>query len=336
MDAHDASTEAPESQAPDEQAVAPAVDAIAPGRLSSPDEAGAREPGLDAASEMVAAPDAETMTPMTPMTPMAATASGETTEIPNPTVSAEIPALVDRLERDDMAWPPALWERTPGAWRDDVWTGPAPFQPAATGDLPSAGPELPPAAATGGSRRLAREIVETAILTLIIFLGIKLVVQNFKIQGASMEKTLHDGQFLLVNRLPHYGIGEPERGDIVVFKAWEQGTGAEERDFIKRVIGKPGETIEIRDNSVYVNDAVLPEPYLDPGNLTTDRIGPITLSEDEYYVMGDNRGNSSDSRTYGPLKKDRIIGKAWLSYWPPGNIGIVPDSQSSFAAAPVP
>jgi signal peptidase I len=240
-----------------------------------------------------------------------------------------LPAQPPALERDGMAWPPATWERPATAWRDDVWSGPAPFQPY---DLPPAAPE--PARATGGGGgRLVREILETGLLTLLIFLGIKLVVQNFRIQGASMEPTLHDGQFLLVNKMLYHSLGEPERGDIVVFKAWEQGAG-EERDFIKRVIGLPHDTIEIRDSKVFVNNQVLNEPYLESDNLTSDRIGPIVLGADEYYVMGDNRGNSSDSRTYGPLKSDRIIGKAWLSYWPLRDIGPIPDSVTSYASGP--
>ncbi len=228
-----------------------------------------------------------------------------------------------------MAWPPAPWERAPSSWRDDVWPGPAPFQPI---DAPAPVAEPLGPVEQRGSRRLVREILETGFLTLLIFLGIKLVVQNFKIQGASMETTLHDGQFLLVNKVLYGLLGQPQRGDIVVFEAWEQGGNGEERDFIKRVIGVPGDTIEIRDNEVLINGEVLNEPYLDASNLTADRIGPIGLGADEYYVMGDNRSNSSDSRAYGPLAGDRIIGKAWLSYWPPGNIGIISDAVSSFAS----
>lgn len=331
MDAHDASTEAPENQPPDDHTLGQPADAaradVGDSSIMTGEPTVAVDdhlPGDEAPAARVLGSDgAGFSTESLPESAATALALA-------PVELAPLP--VARLERDDMAWPPAPWERSPGAWRDDVWTGPAPFQPYGAGPEPSLPTEATAVPAGGGGKRLAREIVETAILTLIIFLGIKLVVQNFKIQGASMERTLHDGQFLLVNRLPHYGIGQPERGDIVVFKAWEQGSGSEERDFIKRVIGLPNETIEIRDNTVFVNNEVLPEPYLDPGNPTTDRIGPITLNDDEYYVMGDNRGNSSDSRTYGPLNKERIIGKAWLSYWPPGNIGIVPGSDSSHAA----
>jgi signal peptidase I len=230
--------------------------------------------------------------------------------------------LAARLERRAMAWPPAEWEREPGAWRDDVWSGPEPFSPYAP---PPGGAEaVLPAPSTAGRAQVgtvAREILETIILTAVIFIGIRLIVQNFRIEGRSMEPTLHSGQYLLVNKMAYLGPGEPGRGDIVVFEAWNQ-----EKDFIKRVVGVPGDVVEIRDSCVYVNGTCLDEPYLDQP--TTDAVGPFTLGSGEYYVLGDNRSNSSDSRAYGPLPRDRIIGKAWVTYWPPGDIGIVPNANS--------
>jgi signal peptidase I len=231
----------------------------------------------------------------------------------------------DRLERNGMAWPPSSWERQPAAWRDDIWAGPEAFLPydaTLTGPEPRAerAPRL-------GSGNLAREVLETVVLTLLIFLGIRMVVQNFRIEGRSMEPTLHDGQFLLVNKLAYRGFGEPQRGDVVVFEAWQQ-----EKDFIKRVVGLPGDEIAIHDQLVYVNGSPLDEPYLDQD--TVDTIGSITLGDGQYYVLGDNRGNSSDSRTYGPLPSEQIIGKAWLTYWPPGQMGFVPDRQRSYASGP--
>jgi signal peptidase I len=244
-------------------------------------------------------------------------------------VSAEGPSPPIGPERLAMAWPPASWERAPGHWRPDVEPGPEPWV------LPWTAPEpadeaASPAPSRHRGRRLLREVVETVVLTLVIFWGIKLLVQNFQIEGVSMEPTLHDGQYLLVNRLLSYGLFQPSRGDIVVFRAWGERSAGEE-DFIKRVIGVPGDTIEIRDQVVYVNNLPFEEPYLDTGNRTMDRVGPITLGPDEVYVMGDNRGNSTDSRTYGPLKVSEIIGKAWISFWPLEEIGLVPDGASSFA-----
>lgn len=225
-----------------------------------------------------------------------------------------------------MAWPPARWEKPPGAWRDDLAPGPEPFGPYA-GTLPSGAaiPAPQDSARSGHALQFLRELLETVVLTGIIFVGIRVLVQNFRIEGRSMEPTLHSGQYLLVNKLSYFGPADPQRGDIVVFEAWNQ-----EKDFIKRVIGVPGDTIEVRDGCVHVNGTCLDEPYLDqPTNETQP---PVTLDVEEYFVMGDNRGNSSDSRQYGPLPQDRIIGKAWVTYWPPEDIGLVPN-PSGYASS---
>jgi signal peptidase I len=228
------------------------------------------------------------------------------------------------LERDAMAWPPARWERGPTAWRDDVWVGPEPFTPSANVEAVPA-PRLETTAS--GLGNLFRELAETLVLTALIFLGIRMVVQNFRIEGRSMEPTLFPNEYLLVNKLSYGPLGDPQRGDIIVFQAWN-----DDKDFIKRVVGIPGDEIQIRDDKVYVNGVPLAEPYLTQP--TTDTVGPITLGADEYYVLGDNRGNSSDSRTYGPLPRNRIVGKAWLTYWPPNQVGLIPDSGASFASTP--
>ena len=229
------------------------------------------------------------------------------------------------LERDAMAWPPCDWERPPSAWRDDALAETDAFLPyeAVLGGAPAVEADRrAPFPATG---QAAREIIETILLTVLIFFGIRLVVQNFRIEGRSMEPTLHSGQYLLVNKLTYQLSGEPQRGDIIVFEAWGQ-----DKDFIKRVIGLPGEEIEIRDGHVKINGDVLEEPYLDQS--TSDSIGPLTIPQDQFYVMGDNRHNSSDSRAYEPLEADKIIGRAWLTYWPPGEIGLIPSSLKSYAS----
>ena len=218
-----------------------------------------------------------------------------------------------------MAWPPAPWERSAGQWRDDL---------AVEVPEPRQYPDEQPAAQPSREPRygmLAREVLETVLLTAIIFISIRVVVQNFRIEGSSMEPTLHSGQYVLVNKLSYGSFGGPQRGDIVVFEAWNQ-----DKDFIKRVVGVPGDTIEIHDNQVFVNGDPLPEPYLDEA--TRDNIEARVLAIDEYFVMGDNRGNSSDSRAYGPLDEDHIIGKAWLTYWPPDQVGLIRDGTLSFAA----
>jgi signal peptidase I len=167
-----------------------------------------------------------------------------------------------------------------------------------------------------------REVIETIILTLVIFFFIQLVVRNFRVVGSSMEPTLHDTQHLLVDKLS-YRLHPPERGDIVVFHFPQDPS----RDYIKRVIGLEGETVEIRDGKVYINGKLLKEPYqLNPGSYSSKA---VVVPPEALFVLGDNRNNSSDSHSWGTLPQDQIVGKAWFSYWPPGMWGLV--SHESFA-----
>ncbi len=162
-----------------------------------------------------------------------------------------------------------------------------------------------------------RELIETLLLTLVIFLLIRFAVQNFRVEGFSMEPNFHDGQFLLVNKLV-YMLNPPQRGDVIVFRF----PNNPERDFIKRVIGLSGDRVEIVNGRVLINRQPLPETYpLNPGSYT---YGPVTVGADEYFVLGDNRNNSSDSHSWGMLPVKNIIGKAWVTYWPPQLIGLVP------------
>ena len=170
---------------------------------------------------------------------------------------------------------------------------------------------------------ILREVVETVVLTLIIFFLIRTVVQNFRIEGTSMEPNLHDGQYLVINKIV-YRLHPPQRGDIIVFRFPRDP----QRDFIKRVIGLPDESVEVRAGRVFINGTALDEPY-SPA-MSTYSWGPKTLGEDEYFVLGDNRSNSSDSHNWGMLPRENIIGKAWLSYWPPQNWMVIP--HYSFAA----
>lgn len=177
---------------------------------------------------------------------------------------------------------------------------------------------------------ILRELVETIVLTLVIFFLIRTVVQNFRVEGMSMEPSFHDGQFLLINKLA-YRLGEPERGDVIVFRYPRDPS----RDFIKRVIGLPGETIEIRDGQVYVNGEL--SPTMATINEANYNSGPTTLGPEELYVLGDNRPNSSDSHAWGTLPLDLVIGKVILSYWPPKTWGLVkhgipPNSATSSAS----
>jgi signal peptidase I len=189
-----------------------------------------------------------------------------------------------------------------------------------------------------------RELVETGLLALLVFLSVRASFQNFKVDGSSMYPTLEDGQFLIVNKLvysevdveklgkfiPFVEAGEdakrnvfhgPQRGDIVVL----QDPRKPETDLIKRVIGLPGETVEIVGGKVYINDLQLEEPYItSPWNDTKPK---ILIPDGEYYVLGDNRDNSLDSRSsqVGLVPGDLIIGKAMLSYWPRDKFGLAPN-----------
>ena len=174
------------------------------------------------------------------------------------------------------------------------------------------------------------EIVETLVLTLIIFLVIQnFIAQPYKVQQQSMEHTLEPDQYVLVDKLTPR-IDDYKRGDIVVFippADWAEEDGT---PFIKRVIGIGGDTIEIRDGLVYVNGTMLEEPYIfatnpgDPPSPTTAAQERWVVPPGELFLMGDNRANSADSRSFGPVPLANIIGRAWLRYWPVNVFGILP------------
>ena len=175
------------------------------------------------------------------------------------------------------------------------------------------------------------EIVETLVLTLIIFLVIQtFVAQPYKVQQQSMEHTLEPDQYVLVDKLTPR-LGPYSRGDIVVFNPpddWAQEDGT---PFIKRVIGLPGDTVDIRDGSVFINDTKIKEAYLfaaKPGDPTQPTLVPgdehrWVIPAGELFLMGDHRTNSADSRAFGPVTVDHIIGRAWLRYWPINVFGIL-------------
>jgi signal peptidase I len=175
------------------------------------------------------------------------------------------------------------------------------------------------------------EIVETLVLTLIIFLVIQtFVAQPYKVQQQSMEHTLEPDQYVLVDKLtPRFD--DYKRGDIVVFTPpadWVQDDGT---PFIKRVIGLGGDTVEIRDGGVLINGTELDESYT--FGQPDEPAQPTTVSGDErrwviptgeLFLMGDHRTNSADSRTFGPVPSEQVIGRAWLRYWPIDVFGILP------------
>lgn len=142
--------------------------------------------------------------------------------------------------------------------------------------------------------------------------------QAFWIPSESMETTLLINDRVLVNKLS-YKLHDVHRGDVVVFVRREDEPG-QYRDLIKRVIGLPGDTVQARDNVVSVNGATMVEPYLDPG-VTTSDFGPVVVPEDQIFVMGDNRNDSYDSRNFGTIEEDRIVGRAFVLFWPVNRVG---------------
>lgn len=161
-------------------------------------------------------------------------------------------------------------------------------------------------------RSVVWEWIETILIALILALLLRtFVVQPFQVHLSSMHPTLEEGDFILVNKLA-YKFGTPNRGDVVVFLP---PGGQMEKPYIKRVIGLPGETVDIKDGRVYVNGTLLEEPYA-LGETSGGKYNHIVVPEGTVFVMGDNRMNSSDSRYFGPVSIDSLEGKTFLCFWP--------------------
>lgn len=154
-----------------------------------------------------------------------------------------------------------------------------------------------------------KDIFRTALISLGIFLVVYMfLIQPHRVKGDSMLPNFHDGELLLTEKIS-YRFGMPQRGDVIVFTA----PGSRNVDFIKRIIGLPGESITVSNGEVLINNEQLIEPY--ETQKTRGSIN-ITLSANHYFVLGDNRGSSSDSRSFGPIERKSIKGKAWFVYWP--------------------
>jgi len=202
------------------------------------------------------------------------------------------------------------------------------------------------------ARRVVWEVAQTLILAAVIFFMVRGVAQNFRVEGPSMEPGLHDGQYLLVNKAVYFKLdleslakylpfvdGDdgskflfhgPERGDVIVFRYPRDPS----RDFIKRVIAVPGDTVSIHDGQVTVNGKLLEEEYLD--ETTRGDLDNTVVPDGSYFVLGDNRSNSSDSRSWGFVPEENIIGKAMFSYWPMSEFGGVGNHSIDLGFVKVP
>jgi signal peptidase I len=218
--------------------------------------------------------------------------------------------------------------------------------------------EVPPSAEEGeeegegfNRRRaltFARELVETILLTLVIFVAVRTLVINFRVDGDSMRPSLTNGQYLLVNKAVYfhfdlnalrnilpgpdnpnrdvvYLFHPPQRGDIIVFDPPVRS----DKPYVKRVIGLPGDRIAVRDQKVYVNGKPIEENYIAAPPVYTypPSGGEYTVAPGHIFVLGDNRNNSSDSHAFHQVSLDSVIGKAIISYWPPEGFGFIPHER---------
>lgn len=179
------------------------------------------------------------------------------------------------------------------------------------------------------------DIIETVVIALSIFLVVYLFfMQPHQVNGQSMMPNFESGEYVLTDKVS-YKLRDPVRGEVVVFHAPDgancpKGTGC---DFIKRILAVPGETVEVRDNSIIINGVPLEESYIpddyptQAGAFTSNRT--ITMGPNEYMTIGDNRPYSSDSRAWGPVQKSEIVGRAFFRYWPLNKVGLIHTAEYS-------
>ena len=169
--------------------------------------------------------------------------------------------------------------------------------------------EAPPPSCRTSFKAILLDVLETILLTIVIYAILSTFIGRFKVLSVSMEPNLYEGQYLLISKQTHK-IWPLKRGDVIVFHFPRNP----KKNYIKRVIGLPGEKVELRNGKLYINGQFTPEPWIAEqprGNFAQRQIG-----ENEYFVMGDNRNNSSDSRAWGSVSSQHIIGKALFCYWP--------------------
>ena len=195
-------------------------------------------------------------------------------------------------------------------------------------------------------REFVTDILETVSLALVIFFLLQASVRNYRVELSSMEPTLSHEDRLIVNKLVYFNLDAevldslvpmwdiweedsllypfhaPQRSEVIVFQYPYDPT----RDFVKRVIGLPGETVSIQRGTVYIDGELLDEPYLSESGL--DNLAPVLVPPNSYFVMGDNRRGSSDSRHWGPVPIDNIVGKVVVRYWPFSELSFIPLSPA--------
>jgi signal peptidase I len=177
---------------------------------------------------------------------------------------------------------------------------------------------------SGGLRRFLLDVLETVVLALVLFAGINAISARIRVESISMQPTLYDGDFVIVNKIA-YKLGTPQRGDVIIF---HYPLNPNIEPYIKRVIGLPGDHVKVANGKVYINGTPLREPYIKapPGYEGSWDVPPNSL-----FVLGDNRNNSSDSHSWGMVPIQNVIGKAEVVYWPPSQWQLL--NQATAAAA---
>jgi signal peptidase I len=161
------------------------------------------------------------------------------------------------------------------------------------------------------------QVILTVIIILVVFAAVQFTMQSFRVEGKSMEPSFHNGEYIVVNKLT-YRFVSPHRGDVVVFRNPQMP----DRLYIKRIVGMPGDTVEIRGGQIYINGGVLEETP-DFAAILYENYS-VTVPKGRYFVIGDNRTATSGSHTFGLVPRRNIVGKTWICYWPPREWGLSP------------